>query len=73
MDEREGRNRVGGSVGDLSQAHTHTQPVRHSMALSQRLTRLRNRLGGEINFPIVRVVPGERTTKYMRAYAGGNT
>jgi len=27
MDEREGRNRVDGSMGDVSQAHTHTQPV----------------------------------------------
>ena len=27
MDEREGRNGVDGSVGDVSQAHIHTQPV----------------------------------------------
>jgi len=29
MDESEGRNRTDGSVGDVSQAHTHPQPVRY--------------------------------------------
>jgi len=29
MDERKGRNGVDGSVDDVSQAHTHTQPVRY--------------------------------------------
>ena len=34
--------------------------------------RLRNRLKEDVNFLIVRVVLGERTTEYMRAYTGRN-
>jgi len=35
--------------------------------------RLRNQLGGDVNFLIVRAVLGERTAEYMRAYTSRNT
>ena len=70
-----------GSVSDVSQAYTSAQSVEYQgmpvaythqdIGVRHQITRLHNRLKGDVSSLILRVALGKRTAKYMRAYTSG--